>query len=101
MKKLFLAGTVLAAVLSLSSCKSSSSSFEQEVKKRAEYMCKIQQLTTKAATDESVVKDLEKVKKEMNDFDSTMEIKYKDKKPDDKMSAQAEKIIKEVMDNCK
>ncbi|MEO7983184.1 MAG: hypothetical protein ABI688_03775 [Bacteroidota bacterium] len=100
MKKNFLSMVILAIVVSMASCKSSSS-FEKDVKKRAEYMCKVQQLSVKAAADESAAKDLEKVRKEMEDFDASMETRYKGKDPTADESAKAAKIMKDVMDNCK
>jgi len=101
MKKNFFSMAVLAIVISLASCKSSSSSFEKDVRKKADYMCKVQQLTAKSGTDEAAAKDLEKVTKEMSDFDAEMEKKYKEKEPTAEQSATAEKIMKEVMEKCK
>jgi vacuolar-type H+-ATPase subunit I/STV1 len=100
MKKNFFSMAVLAIVISLASCKSSSS-WDKDVRKKADYMCKVQQLTAKAGTDEAAAKDLEKVKKEMDDFDAEMEKKYKEKEPTAEQSASAEKIMKEVMEKCK
>ena len=100
MKKNFLSMAVLAVLFSMTSCKSSSS-FDKDVKKRAEYMCKVQQLTVKAAADESAAKELEKVRKEMEDYDASMEKKYKGKDPSADESAKAAKIMKDVMDKCK
>jgi len=100
MKKKLFSIAAMAVVLSLASCKSSSS-FEKDVRKKADYMCKVQQLSAKAATDEAAAKDLEKVRKEMDDFDATMEKKYKDKEPSAEQSATAEKVMKEVMEKCK
>jgi formate-dependent nitrite reductase cytochrome c552 subunit len=82
------------------SCKSGSS-FEKDVRKRADYMCKVQKLTAKAATDESAAKDLENVKKEMDTFDEQMEKKYKDQKPDSKQTEKAQAIMADVMAKCK
>ena len=64
-------------------------------------MCKVQQLTAKAATDESAAKDLENVKKEMDTFDEQMEKKYKDQKPDSKQTEKAQAIMADVMAKCK
>ena len=100
MKKQFLSTAVLAVVLLLSSC-GSSSSFESDVRKKADYMCKIQKLTDDTAKNDKAAKQLEDVKKEMDEFDEKMEIKYKDKKNDEAMSAIAKKIMTEVMDKCK
>jgi predicted Holliday junction resolvase-like endonuclease len=98
MKKKFLTIAILAIVVSMSSC-GSSSSFESDVRKKADYMCKVQKLS--AATDEKSVKDLADVKKEMDEFDEKMEKKYKDKKNDDASNATAQKIMTEVMGKCK
>jgi predicted small secreted protein len=100
MKKNFLSIAILAIVISLSSC-GSSSGFEKDVRKKAEYMCSIQKLTANASTDEKVAKELEVIQKEMDEFDSKMEEKYKDKKNDEAMSATAQKIMMEVMAKCK
>ena len=100
MKKFFLSTTALAVVLSLTSC-GSSSSFESDVRKKADYMCKIQKMTASVTTDEKASKELEEIKKEMDEFDEKMEKKYKDKKNDEAMSATAKKIMMEVMDKCK
>ena len=82
------------------SCKSSSS-FDKDVRKRGEYMCTIQKLTAKGGTDEASIKALEKAKKELDEYDATMEKKYKDKEPTKEQQESAEKILKEVMDKCK
>ena len=101
MKKSYLSVAVLAMVVLMSSCGGSSSSFESDVRKRAEYMCKVQKLSVTAATDEKAAKELEAVKKEMDEFDAKMEKKHKDKKGDDALSAKAQEIVKEVMEKCK
>ena len=98
MKKNFLSIAVLAVVISMSSC-GSKSSFESDVRKKADYMCKVQKLS--ASTDEKSVKELTNVKKEMDEFDAKMEAKYKDKKKDDAENATAQKIMTEVMEKCK
>ena len=98
MKKNFLSIAIIAIVVSLSSC-GSKSSFESDVRKKADYMCKIQKLST--ATDEKSVKELADVKKEMDEFDGKMEAKYKGKKKDDAENTKAEKIMTEVMEKCK
>lgn len=98
MKKNFLSIAILAVVVSMSSC-GSSSSFESDVRKKADFMCKVQKLST--ATDEKAVKELADVKKEMDEFDAKMEKKYKDKKKDDASNATAQKIMTEVMEKCK
>ena len=98
MKKNFFSIAILAVVVSISSC-GSSSSFEGDVRKKADFMCKVQKLST--ATDEKAVKELADVKKEMDEFDAKMEKKYKDKKQDDAANATAQKIMTEVMEKCK
>jgi hypothetical protein len=98
MKKFSLSIAVLAVVASMASC-GSSSSYSSDVKKMAEYMCKMQKL--KAASDEKSVKELADVKKEMDEFDTKMAAKYKDMKKDSASMASAEKIMKEVMEKCK
>lgn len=100
MKKNFLSLAVLAIVLVLSSCKSSSS-FEGDVRKMADYRCKKQQLQAKDPADEKAKKELEDLDKEMDAYRDQMEKKYKEKKDDKEMNEKAEKIMKEVMDKCK
>lgn len=99
MKKNFLLIAILGVVVSSSSCGGSSSSFESDVRKKADYLCKVQKLS--AATDEKSVKELADVKKEMEEFDAKMEKKYDDKQPDEKSQASAKKIMEEVMEKCK
>lgn len=101
MKKNFLSIAVLAVVISLSSCGSSSSSFEGDVRKMANYLCQLQKLEMKAATDESAKKEMETIQKEMTEYSNKMETKYKDKKGDKAMEDKAEAIMKEVMAKCK
>lgn len=101
MKKNFLSIAVLAVVISLSSCKSSSSSFEGDVRKMADYLCQLQKLEAKAATDENAKKEIEAIQKEMTEYSNKMETKYKDKKGDKAMEDKAEAIMKEVMAKCK
>ena len=98
MKKNFFSIAILAVVVSISSC-GSSSSFESDVRKRADFMCKVQKLST--ASDEKAVKELADIKKEMEEFDAKMEKKYKDKQPDSAQNATAQKIMTEVMEKCK
>ena len=100
MKKNFLSLSVLAIVLSLSSCKSSSS-FDGDVRKMANFRCKAKQLMAKDPADEKAKKELEDLQKEMKTYNDKMEQKYKDKKDDKDMEAKAEVIMKEVMDKCK
>jgi vacuolar-type H+-ATPase subunit I/STV1 len=101
MKRIIFSMATLAILAALPSCKSSSGSFEKDVRKRAEYMCKVQQLSAKAATDEAATKDLEKVRKELEEYDATMEKKYKDKDATKEQTDKAEQIMKEVMEKCK
>ena len=98
MKKNFFSIAILAVVVSISSC-GSSSSFESDVRKKADFMCKVQKLST--ATDEKSVKELADVKKEMDEFDEKMEKKYKDKAQDSATNASAQKIMTEVKEKCK
>ncbi len=100
MKKVFLSLTVLAIVVSMSSC-GGGSSFENDVKKFANMRCKVQQLAAKDQSDEKVKKELEDLQKEMEDYGDKMSEKYKDKKDDKEMEAKADKILKEIMDKCK
>lgn len=100
MKKKFLSITILAIVVSLSSC-GSSSSFDSDVRKMANYQCKAKQLAAKDLSDEKVKKELEDLNKEMEVYGEKMRDKYKDKKDDKEMEAKAEAIFKEVMDKCK
>jgi hypothetical protein len=99
MKKYLLLLPAIALAMLLHSC-SSSSSFESDVRKMAGYMCKTQQLSAKAATDENAQKELDKLKIEMEEYSERMEKKYKDQQ-DEKKEEQADKILKEVMDKCK
>ena len=52
MKMIFLSIAMLVVVISLSSCKSSTSSFDGDVRKMAEYLCQIQKLEAKEAIKE-------------------------------------------------
>jgi hypothetical protein len=100
MKKFILSMAILAFVAGTSSC-GSSSSFESDVRKMANYRCKAQQLGAKDQSDEKVKKEMEDLKKEMEDYGSKMEKKYKDKKDDKSMNEKAEKIMEDVMAKCK
>lgn len=100
MKKNFFSLAVLALIFVLSSC-SSKSSFESDVRKMADYRCKMQQLKAKDPSDEKVKKELEVLEKEMDTYGEKMEKKYKDKKDDKEMNDKAEKIMDEVMAKCK
>jgi thiamine biosynthesis lipoprotein ApbE len=101
MKKNFLSIAILVVVIILSSCGSSSSSFENDVRKMAEYQCKVTKLSVNAATDEKAKKELEELSKEMTKYAKEMEKKYESKKDDKEMEAKANVIMKEVMDKCK
>jgi organic hydroperoxide reductase OsmC/OhrA len=101
MKRNFLSIAILAVVISLSSCGSSSSSFENDVRKMADYQCKMTKLSVTAATDEKAKKELEELSKEVTKFAKEMEKKYESKKDDKEMEAKAEAIMKEAMEKCK
>ncbi len=86
MKKLLFVPMAIAFIVAFSSC-SSSSSFESDVRKMADYQCKLQKLMATATPDEKTEKEMEE--------------KYKDKKNDKAMDEQADKIMDEVMEKCK
>ena len=100
MKKHWIPLAVFAMIFTFSSC-SSSSSFEKDVKKMADYQCQKQKLQAKDPSDEKAKKDLEDLDKEMDEYRVKMEAKYKDKKNDKEMDAKAEKIMREEMQKCK
>ncbi|MEO7393887.1 MAG: hypothetical protein ABIU11_03030 [Chitinophagaceae bacterium] len=100
MKKNFLTIVVVTFVLSLSSCKSSSS-FDNDVRKMADFQCRAQKLMAKDPTDEKAKKDLEDLQKEMELYGAKMTEKYKDKKDDKEMETKAMVIMKEEMAKCK
>lgn len=100
MKKQLLSAILIGAVMFTTSC-GSSSSFESDVRKMANYMCEIQKLEAKAATDEAAAKKLESIKKEMNEFDDKMDKKYDKKEPTDAQQEAAKKIMEEIMAKCK
>jgi peptidoglycan hydrolase CwlO-like protein len=100
MKKNYLSLAVLAIVLTLSSC-GSSSSFDSDVRKMADYRCKKQLLQAKDPTDEKAKKELEELEKEMDAYGEKMAKKYEAKKNDKDMDAKAAAIMKEVMEKCK
>jgi preprotein translocase subunit SecF len=100
MKKNFLSIAVLAIVICLSSCKSSSS-FENDVKKMGDFRCKMQKLQAKDSDDEKVKKELEELGKEMDAYGEKMRVKYEAKKDDKEMEAKATAIMNEVMEKCK
>lgn len=101
MKKNFLTFIVLAFCLSFTSCKSSSGSFESDVKKMANYRCEMQQLMAKDMTDEKVKKELDDLTKEMTAYAEEMSKKYEKMEEDKEMEAKADAIMKEVMEKCK
>ena len=100
MKKFFLSLMLLVIIWSLSSCKSSSS-FENDVKKMADFNCRAQKLMAKDPTDEKARKDLADLRKEMDAYGEIMLEKYKDKKDDKEMETKAQSIMKEEMKKCK
>ena len=100
MRKNFFSLTVLAVIIVLSSC-SSKSSFDSDVRKMADYKCKVQQLEAKDPSDQKAQKELEDVRKEMSTYREKMSKKYEDKKDDKAMNEQADKIMEEVMAKCK
>jgi len=100
MKKNFLSIAILAVVVSMSSC-GSSSSFESDVRKMANFGCKAKQLAAKDQSDEKVKKEMEELQKESEEFAKKMEEKYKKDKDNKAMEEKANKIMEEVMANCK
>lgn len=100
MKKSYLSIAAVAIVVAMSSC-GSSSSFDSDVRKMADYRCKESKLEAKDPTDEKAKKELEDLKKEMDAYREKMAKKYEDKKGDKEMNEKAEIIMKEVMDKCK
>ncbi len=100
MRKNFFSLAILAVIIVLSSC-SSKSSFDSDVRKMAEYRCKVQQLEAKDPSDQKAQKELEDVKKEMDAYREKMSKKYEDKKDDKAMNEKAGKIMDEVMAKCK
>jgi hypothetical protein len=100
MKKNFLSMAILAVVVSMSSC-GSSSSFESDVRKMANFACKAKQLAAKDRSDEKVKKEMEELQREMEDYGKKMEEKYKKDKDNKAMEEKANKIMEEVMANCK
>ena len=96
MKKNFLSLIVLVFVISFSSCKSSSS-FDSDVRKMADYRCQMKQLMAKDPSDEKAKKELQELSVKMEAFGDEMS-KMKDDKD---MDAKADAILKEVMDKCK
>ena len=99
MKKNFLYLVVFAGMLGLASC-SSKGSFESDVRKMADYRCKVKKLEAKDPTDESAKKELDAVMKEMDQYREKMQEKYKGKEDDKEMNEKADKIMEEVMAKC-
>ena len=100
MKKNFLPLVILIIVISLAACKSSSS-FEGDVRKMADYRCKQQQLEAGDLTNEKTKKELADLTKEMADYREKMAKKYESTKGDTAMNHKADKIMDEVMSKCK
>ena len=100
MKKNFISLIVLAFVVSFFSC-ISSSSFDSDVKKMADYRCQMQQLMAKDPSDEKAKKELEDISVKMEAYADEMSKKYEKMKDDKEMEAKADAILKEVMDKCK
>jgi Skp family chaperone for outer membrane proteins len=100
MKKYFLSIAMLAVVAGISSC-GSKSSFESDVKKMGNYQCDMQKLMAKDPSDEKAKKDLEDLRKEIEDYRAKMEKKYADKKDDKDMNEKADKIMDEIREKCK
>jgi hypothetical protein len=99
MKRTFLPAAVIALSLIMTSC-GGGSSFESDVRKMADYRCKIQKLEAKGPSDEKAKKEAEDIGKEMMEFAQKMEKKYESKKDDKDMEAKATAIMKEVMEKC-
>lgn len=100
MKKTIFSAIAIMAVVTFSAC-GSSNSFDSDVRKMADYECKMMKLKAKDPSDEKAQKELTDLQKEMEDYSTKMEAKYKDKKGDKEMETKAEAIMKEVMDKCK
>lgn len=86
--------TMLVAVISCGS----STSFEDDVKKMANYQCEIKKLLAKDQSDKEVQKQETALQKEMEEFAVRMGKKYADKKVDTEKEA---KIMKDILDKCK
>jgi hypothetical protein len=68
----------------------------------ADFQCKFKKLSEKIkAGDTLAKKEEEALEKEMIAFSSKMEGKYEDKKDDKTLEEKANKIMTEVMANCK
>jgi len=98
MKKILFLSMIVTGLL-LASC-SSSSSFESDVKQMAGYRCQLKQLMGKEQ-DDKTADQIEKLKKEMDDFSNKMEEKYKDQKENKEMDEKADKIMDAEMAKCK
>lgn len=100
MKRTLLPAAAIAVLLAITSC-GGGGSLESDVRKMADYRCKIQKLMAKDPSDEKAKKEVEELSKEMEAFGEKMSKKYESKKDDKEMDAKAEAIMKEVMDKCK
>ena len=98
---LIVIGIICISVLLFYKLSKSSSSFDNDVRKMADLQCRVQKLEAKDPADLKAKKDLADLEKEMEAYGNKMEEKYKDKKDDKEMEAQAQAIITEVMDKCK
>ena len=93
---------VVALLLGMSSCSSSSGGgFESDVRKMADYRCRLQKLMAKDPSDEKAKKETEDVRKEMDEFRDKMAKKYEGKENDKEMNEKADKIMDEEMAKCK
>jgi hypothetical protein len=103
MKKNIFGLAILALVIGTASCSSSSSGggFESDVRKMADYRCRVQKLEAKDPADEKAKKELEDLRKEMDEYRDKMAEKYKGKENDTAMNNKADKIMDEEMAKCK
>lgn len=100
MKRTVLPAAMIALTLAFTACGKGGSGFESDVRKMADYRCKMEKLQAKAGTDESAQKEMTKLMEEMKEFTDKMEKKYADKKNDKEMNEKADKIMDEVMAKC-
>lgn len=102
MKKQLFKLTVVAIIVAFSSCSGGSGGFESDVRKAAQMGCDMQQLQKKVmAGDEKAKTEIEKLAKEAEAFAEKMKKKYEKMKDDKEMDEKADKIMDEVMANCK
>ena len=99
MKKYFLSMTILAIVVSMSSCGGSSSSFDNDMTNYANVNCKFQLLSSKDQSDENVKKELGVLRQELFDLGNKMAEKYN--KGTIEWNAKGKKIMEDIMDKCK